>query len=226
MVLSALGLLAVLAAGCGFELRAASVDAAAEGLDGPDGAPPDPDALPDPDGSPDSPPDAFVAFVARINIAGPAFVGIDHPGSWSADPGVGGICDGARFDAPMPAIPNSNDDVLYRDLMYRNPLACTIPNVPPGTYRVTLLFAELYWGGPPCAGSATGTRIFHVALEGATVLTGFNERVESGGCAVGSGAGRPVDKVFTVTVTDGALNVAMPVMSDNAALNAIELVQQ
>jgi hypothetical protein len=110
--------------------------------------------------------------------------------------------------------------------MYRNPLACTIVNVPPGTYRVTLLFAELYWGGPPCAGSSAGTRVFHVVLEGMTVLSDFDERAESGGCAVGSGAGRPVDKVFTVTVTDGALDVAMPVVTDNAALNAIELVQQ
>ncbi len=170
--------------------------------------------------------DAATKFVARINIAGPAFVGVDHPGVWSADPGVGGICNGSVFTAPTMTMHGTNDSPLYRTVMFRNPLSCTIPNVPPGTYRVTLLFAEVFWGGPPCAGAATGSRVFSIALEGTTVLAGYNETVDDGGCAGSGGAGHPVDKTFVISISDGALDIAMAATVDNAALNAIEIVEQ
>jgi Malectin domain len=89
---------------------------------------------------------------------------------------------------------------------------------------VTLLFAEVYWGGPPCGGSSTGSRVFSIALEGATVLAGYNETVDDGGCAAGTG--HPVDKSFVIPISDGALDIAMAATVDTAALNAIELVEQ
>jgi len=168
--------------------------------------------------------DASVPYVRRVNVAGAAVTGVDHPGDWEADPGVGGMCNGTFYLGP-PMASGTEDDGLYRELMFGNPLDCSLAMIPPGMYRVTLLFAEVFWGGLPCNGPTTGRRVFDVELEGTRVMTDFDETAEGGGC-IGGPTGHPVDKVFTLAITDDTLDIHMPATIDNATLSAIELVQQ
>ncbi|HTR52777.1 MAG TPA: malectin domain-containing carbohydrate-binding protein [Kofleriaceae bacterium] len=164
------------------------------------------------------------SFAARVNVAGPMYAGVDHPGTWAADPGAGGICDGTEFDSPTPTVNASNDSTLYVNQMFGSTLTCTIHGVPAGTYQVTLLFAELRLGGSPCV--AAGDRTFDIQLEGTTVLSGFDLTTIGGGCAAAGGSGHPVDKTFMVTVNDGALDLVETASSGAAVLNAIEIVGQ
>lgn len=168
--------------------------------------------------------DALPSFAVRVNIAGPAYTGVDHPGAWTTDPGVGGICNGAQFDSPTMTLNSTNDSALYRNQMYGATLTCAVPNIPSGTYQVTLLFAELRLGGAPCTGGA-GDRIFDVSLEGTTVLTAFDLTTAGGGCAAMGGSGHPIDKVYTVPITDGTLNLSATASMGAAALNAIEIIR-
>lgn len=166
------------------------------------------------------------SFAIRINIGGPAYAGIDYPGTWSADPGAGGICNGMPFAAPTPAVNGTKDVALFVNQMFTPKLSCTIPNVPAGTYRVTLLFAELRLGGAPCEAPSPPTRIFDISLEGNVVLAGFDMTTAGGGCAATGGPGHAFSKSFTVAVTDGALNIDESATQGAGALNAIELVSQ
>jgi len=165
-------------------------------------------------------------FAIRINIGGPAHMGVDYPGNWSADPGPGGICNGIPFASPTPAINGTNDAALFVNQMFNPTLSCTIPNVPAGTYRVTLLFAELRLGGAPSVSPLPLSRIFDISLEGNVVLAGFDMTTAGGGCAATGGPGHAFSKSFTVAVTDGALNIDESATLGAGALNAIELVSQ
>jgi poly(3-hydroxybutyrate) depolymerase len=66
--------------------------------------------------------------------------------------------------------------------------------VPNGSYRVTLRFAEIWFG-------ASNKRKFHVNIEGARVLTDFDIYAAAGGKY------RAVDRVFTANVVDGKLTI-------------------
>lgn len=171
----------------------------------------------------DAPLDA-PSFAIRINIAGQAHDGLDYPGSWSADPGTGGICNGMPFSAPTTGINGTNDPELFVEQMFSPTLACTIPNIPAGSYHVTLLLAELRLGGAPCTGPAGSTRVFDIALEGTTVATGFDMTAACGGCAAAGGPGHAIDRSFDVDILDGTLNLAGTASSGAAAVNAIEIV--
>lgn len=78
---------------------------------------------------------------------------------WSADYAY---VDGEHWVARIP-IPGTDDDPLYQTQRFwesAQPFdAYRIPNLPPGTYRVELRFAELYY-------KAIGYRVFDVYVEG------------------------------------------------------------
>lgn len=160
-------------------------------------------------------------FAARIDIAGPAYTGVDYPGMWIADPGT---CDGLQFDSPTPTINGTNDSTLFVNQKFGGILTCAITNVPPGMYRVRLLFAELRLGGMPCTGPAGQTRVFDIALEGTNVATSFDMTAFGGGCAATGGSGHAFDRTFDVAVTDGTLDLVETASMGGAALNAIEVV--
>lgn len=160
----------------------------------------------------------------RINVNGPAHVGIDHPGLWEADRGSGGICGPNTFrnDNPINGTP---DDPLFHGEMFGNPLVCRVgANLPPGPYQVALFFAEVYWGpGCPGQGPGTGSRVFDVFLENREVLSNFDIFREGGGCAANPNGGRPVIKRFMVNINDGTLDLRAPASVDNGKLSAIEI---
>jgi hypothetical protein len=129
-----------------------------------------------------------------------------------------------EFSSPTTDINGTNDSPLFFDQMFAPTLTCTIENLPAGSYRVTLLFAELRLGGAPCTGPVSASRIFDIAFEGVTVETAFDMTAASGGCAAMGGPGHAVDRSFNVDVLDGTLDITQTASAGAAALNAIEIV--
>ena len=165
-------------------------------------------------------------FVRRINVNGPEFVGTDFPGTWEADPGV---CGPFRYQNDT-EIHNTVDDPLFTGEAFGNPMTCRIDDqgqpLPPATYTVRLLFAEIYWGpGCPGEGSGTGSRVFDVELEGQTVESGIDLFAEAG-CAASTTdpTGAPVTRTYSVPITDGALDIVLAASKDAGKISAIELI--
>jgi hypothetical protein len=104
--------------------------------------------------------------------------------------------------------------------------------VAPGKYRVTLRFAETYWGVPnryPSLPDQNGSleggaesRIFDVYCNGVALLRNFNIFKEAGGALSG------VDKTFHNLEPDaeGKLMLAFVPARDYASVNAIEIVDE
>lgn len=168
--------------------------------------------------SPDTPStDAFVGVVRRINIAGTAYTGIDHPGLWSADLGV---CTGGTKLAVNTPINATDDDVLFQTAVAATNMHCTIGGLPTGAYEVTLLLAEIDCSPPP------STRMFSVALEGTVVAPALDLVAEGGGCALAGGTGYPIERTYAVALVDGALNLDLAAVSGAPPLlNAIQVIQ-
>ncbi|HEY5921099.1 MAG TPA: malectin domain-containing carbohydrate-binding protein [Kofleriaceae bacterium] len=168
--------------------------------------------------------DGARAFAVRINIGGPAHTGVDYSGAWSADPGVGGICNGTVFESPTAGINGTNDAVLFVEQMFSPTLSCAIANIPSGSYRVTLLFAELRLGGSPCVGPSGASRVFDIALEGVTVASDFDMTAACGGCSASGGTGSAIDRGFDIDIVDGTLDLTAVASTGAAAINAIAVV--
>lgn len=89
------------------------------------------------------------------------------------------------------------------------------------TYEVRLYFAEIYWGdGRVREGSSPeGDRVFDVAIEGQRVLNDYDIHAE-----VGHDVGTM--KSFTVTPSDGTLEIDFTTKADNAKISAIEIIRK
>jgi hypothetical protein len=191
------------------------------------------------DGSPDPAPGddlalprdlwGTVPLPVRIHVNGAAYSGgADFPGSWAADPGVGGVCNGAPYSNPA-AIRATTDDVLFQSEMAGSAtttLTCAVRGLPAGKYTVTLLFAEIYWGpGCPGGGSGIGARVFDIVLEGNKVFDKL-DIFALGHCAASSSdnKGKPIVKSFDVQVDDGTLDLAFPASVNYGKISAIQVV--
>jgi hypothetical protein len=186
---------------------------------------------------PDSPADLARADAApttplpvRIHVNGAAFSGgSDYPGSWAADPGVGGVCNGVPYSTTV-AIRGTSDDALFQTEMAgasgNAPLTCAVHGLPAGQYTVTLLFAEIYFGpGCPGGGGGNGARVFDIVLEGNTVAADV-DLFALGRCAASTSdkKGKPVVRSFDVQVDDGTLDIALPASVDHGKISAIQVV--
>jgi hypothetical protein len=125
---------------------------------------------------------------------------------WSA---AHGFIGGATMQTASSSTPiaNTTDDALYRTEHYG--MTGFTQSLADGTYVVTLRMAENYFNG-------SGKRVFSVSAEGHTVLTDIDIYA-----AVGRHAA--YDKSFTVTVTDGTLNLGFVASVNNALVDAIEI---
>ena len=138
--------------------------------------------------------------------------------TWSADRpynpgGWGYVGDTASF-AVSRAIENTSDPTLYQTQRWSDGAFGYQFDVPNGTYEVELHFAELYR-------RSANTRKFDVILEGQTVLADLDVFASAGG------AFRALVRTFTVTVSDGELNVDLARGSaDNPMLNALRVAKQ
>ncbi len=91
---------------------------------------------------------------------------------------------------------------LYGDFSYNIP-------VPNGSYTVTLRFAEIQYSGQ-------GQRVFNVVLNGSTVLSNFDILAHAAPLT-------PVIEQFPVTVSNGAVQIAVNGVVNRGLLSAIQI---
>ena len=104
-----------------------------------------------------------------------------------------------------------------------NNLTCMIA-IANGTYTVTLLFAEVWFGPAGCAGGGgVGSRVFNIYLEGNSVETDVDIYAEGGCVASGDTNSNPIAKEYTVTVSDGELRIGLQAVSGGPLISAISV---
>lgn len=141
------------------------------------------------------------ATAIRLNVGSSAAF-TDSSGSvWQADQ----FGSGGTLSSKSNAVANTVDDDLYRTYRFGT-FTYAIP-VPNGTYDVTIKCMETWW-------SAAGQRLFDVSAEGVTKLANLDLFATAGQFAA-------VDKTFSVTVSDGVLNLSFSASVDNAIVSAI-----
>ncbi|HXB97722.1 MAG TPA: glycosyl hydrolase family 18 protein, partial [bacterium] len=126
-----------------------------------------------PTSTPTVTPTPVVSSTWRVNAGGPSYT--DSQGKlWAADENYsGGTAAAASTNPVSGALPGAADQALYQTQRYGTSFSYTF-NVPAGSYQVTLKFAETYF-------TAAGSRVFNVAVNGATVLTNFDVFAAAGG---------------------------------------------
>ena len=141
----------------------------------------------------------------RINCGGPDYT--DNGGQkWSADMDY---VNGKTYDYGTAVVSGTNDPTVYQTERYASTLKYAVP-LSNGTYTVTLYFAELFFTGP-------GQRVFDVTLEGQTVLQDFD-------IFAIAGAATAIRRTFTVTVSNGTLDIVGTASVNNAKFSAIKIV--
>lgn len=151
----------------------------------------------------------------RINAGGNAFVAADGR-QFRADQYYSGI--DRTSSVSSGDIANTNDDVLYRSGRCSPSFNYNIP-VANGTVNVVLHFAETWFGAPGRGPAGAGKRRFHVNIEGSRKLTDYDIYASAGG------AMRAITQTFSVTVTDGMLNIDfLTGAADLPRVSAIEVL--
>ncbi|MCX5906258.1 MAG: malectin domain-containing carbohydrate-binding protein [Deltaproteobacteria bacterium] len=163
----------------------------------------------------DAPPPPPQGYLKRVNVGGGAYT--DTAGNiWEADQayvsGAWGYIGGTKSSTSN-SILNTNDDPLYQT--DRNWPSSSTPgytfNVPAGRYEVTLKFAETVYTG-------ANQRKFDIRMRGVTVISNLDIYAAAGG------SNRAVDRVVTVDVPDGVLNIGFIHLGiGNPKVNAIQV---
>lgn len=112
---------------------------------------------------------------------------------------------GGTVSSTTATISGTSDGTLYKSERFGQ-FSYTIP-VPNGNYGVTLKFAETYW-------SASGKRVFNVAVNGQNVISNLDIYSKVGKNAA-------YDVVVPVSVANGAINITFTSVVDNAKVSAI-----
>lgn len=190
------------------------------------------DASPDldPDGAgADAPPpvDAAPAVALRVNAGGTEHEGSDYPGTWEADQGA---CDNSDW-TEFGEISGTDDDPLFESYRFGAPgesINCQLgDNLATGTYEVTLLFGEVWYGAGCRGGDEDGARVFDVGIEGQTRESEINTVAEGGCCHEDADSpGAPFTRSYEVTVEDGTVDVTLQASEgDSAAMvSAIQVL--
>ena len=156
------------------------------------------------------------AFTLRVNVNGNTFTDSSSL-VWAADQaftaGSWGYVTGGTASSSIAPVNGTTDDLLYQ--RYREGEGVEYGfTVPDGEYQVTLKFAEF-------AVNARNRRVFDVRIENAVVETALDIYRQVGRYVA-------LDRVYTVTVTDGVLNVRFNRNGGNASylpvISAIGLI--
>ncbi|WP_282075917.1 malectin domain-containing carbohydrate-binding protein, partial [Maribacter aquivivus] len=114
-------------------------------------------------------------------------------------------------------VQGSGEEALFQSENYNDPLNYAVPTGD-GQFTVELYFAELYIG---VAGGGTnlgaGERLFDINVEG-SIETSVDLFSEFGPLTAAT-------KTFSVTVTDGVLNIDLDAIADNAKLSGFCIVE-
>ncbi|MEX0289618.1 MAG: malectin, partial [Flavobacteriaceae bacterium] len=153
------------------------------------------------------------SFSLRINAGGPA---LTHNGeSFTADQYAVGGSSYSNTSAQVSALYQTEHSGSARTFDYAIPLTN-------GDYDVKLHFAEIYWGATGGGPLGSAQRVFDVSIEGNLVLDDYDIIADVN-------TETPVIKTFSVTVTDGTLNLNFDGTNaaggtDQAKVSAIEVV--
>lgn len=116
-------------------------------------------------------------------------------------------------------IKNTTKDALYKSERSagkdKGGFGYAIP-VETGKYRVTLHFAEIYWGATNGGPGGKDKRKFSVAVEDNQVLNNFDMLKDLGAMTAGV-------KTYNTSVTDGVLNIDFTATVDRPKIAAIEV---
>ncbi|MDT7827289.1 malectin domain-containing carbohydrate-binding protein [Pricia sp. S334] len=153
-------------------------------------------------------------FALRINAGGPEVV---HNGeTFEADQHFVGGKSYVNTSAALPELYQTERSALPPNFDYEIPLSN-------GNYKVTLHFAELFWGANGGSSGGVGKRIFDVVMESNTILDDYDIIADVGTETV-------VTKTFDVVIQDGTLNLAFDAAGSDGKnepkLSAIEIVSE
>jgi hypothetical protein len=150
-------------------------------------------------------------FVRRLNAGGPSHTTAEGK-VFGADAHFTG---GSVSSISTGEVANTTEDALYRNLRF-GAFAYQLASGN-GTFDVVLHFNETWFGYR--AGGGTGSRRFHVDMEGVRKLTNYDVFAKAGG------AMRATTETIRVAVTDGTLNLNfVKGLAGNPAVAAIEVL--
>ena len=86
-----------------------------------------------------------------------------------------------------------------------------------GDYEVVLHFAEIYWGAPGGGPGGSNRRVFDVDIEGTPSLINYDINQQAGPMQAQT-------ETFTVTVSDGNLDIVLSADKDRPKISAIEVL--
>ena len=159
--------------------------------------------------------DGAPPLILRFNAGGPEHQGTDYPGTWAAD---SGRCDAFTWDE-FGDVSGTVDDTLFEYYRYSSlggSIQCQL-----GQDLQPVFF------GSGCPGEGgEGDRVFSIDIEGATLESGIDTVSEGGCCHPDADTpGEPFSRTFTVTVSDGALDLTFRASGDQtrSMVSAIQL---
>ena len=146
----------------------------------------------------------------RVAAGGPAYTDT-HGNIWSADTGFLGSTS-STWNVTN-AITGTSDPNLYQNERWGQNMTPVHYQfaVPNGTYTVNLKFAELFYAAPR-------QRLFNIVLNGQTVLSNFDEFAAAGGEFIAT------DHAFSVTASNGLIDIQLLPFISNPTICAIEIV--
>jgi hypothetical protein len=148
-------------------------------------------------------------YVRRVNAGGPSYTDV-YGNAWSTDQAYtsgGWGYDGGNTYINVTSIGGTTDPTLYQSERWG--MSAYRFDVPNGTYRVRLKFAEIFWWNP-------GQRRFDVRIEGVTALSNLD-------LVATVGRYYAYDSTTTVTVYDGRLDIEFSATVNYPKVSAIEV---
>lgn len=108
------------------------------------------------------------------------------------------------------AVQAVSDAEIYKTERWNNYLAYAIPAESGKKYKLTLKFAEIFFGG-------SSSRVFNVSVEGQLFLKNFDVFAEAGGKNIA------IDTSIVITPTGNSISVELNAVRDNVSIKGIVL---
>lgn len=158
------------------------------------------------------PPVGPVIVAYNCGTTSGTFNSVDNGAAYSPDPNGAPVVSGGLTSTlnPFTPIANTEDDTLFQSYRWGTH-TWNIPVPAAGSYMVKLRFAA----NP---GEAAGSRVFNITVEGVTVRSGFDIRLNPA-----TPANTARDEYIETVVTDGTLNIQFNDVVGYSKVNGIEV---